>query len=98
MGTSRKMGISERPGRLLTLLRMLSHSRDCTLWVSVHRVEALVAEMGMRKDGLIYIYIYILEDRIFEPAGADLVWTSLIEVVEMDLRDVELRDLFDFGP
>lgn len=62
--------------------------------VSVHRVEALVAEMGMRKDGL----IYILEDGIFEPASGDLVWTSLIEVVGMDLRDVVLRDLFDFGP
>lgn len=42
--------------------------------------------------------IYILEDEIFEPASGDLVWTSLIEVVEMDLRDVVLRDLFDFGP
>lgn len=46
----------------------------------------------------IYIYIYILEDGIFEPAGGDLVETSLIEVVEMDFRDVELRDLFNFGP
>lgn len=96
MGASRKMAISERPGRLLTLPRMLSHSRDCILWVSVHRVEALVAEMGMRKDGV--IYIYILEDGIFEPASGDLVWTSPIEVVEMDLRDVVLRALFDFGP
>lgn len=96
MGTSRKMAMSERPGRPLTLLRMLSYSRDCILRVSVHRVEALAAEMGMRKDGL--IYIYILEDGIFELAGGDLVYTSPIEVVEMDLRDVVLRALFDFGP
>lgn len=42
--------------------------------------------------------ICILEDEIFEPASGDLVWISLLEVVEMDLRDVVLRDLFDFGP
>lgn len=37
--------------------------------------------------------ICLLEDEIFEPASGDLVWTSLLEVVEMDLRDVVLRDL-----